>query len=68
MVRVGAKTGNLDAVMKRLAVLYGEDVDETVNRGIGMIEPVMAGALSVVIGAILLAVMLPLMGILSSIG
>lgn len=68
MVRVGAKTGNLDAVMKRLAVLYGEDVDETVNRGIGLIEPVMAGVLSVVIGAILLAVMLPLMGILSSIG
>lgn len=68
MVRVGAKTGNLDAVMKRLAALYGEDVDETIEHGIGMIEPVMAGVLAVVIGAILLTVMLPLMGILSSIG
>ncbi|NLJ31052.1 MAG: type II secretion system F family protein [Clostridiales bacterium] len=68
MVSVGAKTGNLDTVMKHLAELYSQDVDETVNRGIAMIEPALAGALSVVIGAILLAVMLPLMGILSSIG
>lgn len=68
MVSVGAKTGNLDSVMKHLAELYSTDVDESVNRAIALIEPVMAGALSIVIGAILLAVMLPLMGILSSIG
>jgi type IV pilus assembly protein PilC len=54
--------------MKRLAELYGDDANESLNRAVSIIEPVMVGVLSVIIGAILLSVMLPLMGIMSSIG
>lgn len=68
MVNIGDKTGNLDGVMKRLAELYGDDANEALNRAVSIIEPVMVGVLSVIIGAILLSVMLPLMGIMSSIG
>ncbi len=68
MIRLGTKTGNLDSVMKRLADLYGEDADASIDRAVSVIEPVMVAALSVIIGGILLSVMLPLMGILSSIG
>lgn len=68
MVGIGAKTGNLDSVMRHLADIYAEDVDESVNKAVSLIEPAMVAVLSIVIGAILLTVMLPLMGIMSSIG
>ncbi|MBW7572938.1 type II secretion system F family protein [Caproiciproducens faecalis] len=68
MVRVGGKTGSLDSVMRHLAEIYSEDADESVSRAVSIIEPAMVAALSIIIGAILLSVMLPLMGIMSSIG
>ncbi len=68
MVRIGTKTGNLEEVMKNLADLYSQEVDASIDKLIGMIEPVLVGVLSVIIGAILLSIMLPLMGVMSSIG
>lgn len=68
MVRIGTKTGNLDEVMKNLAERYSEEVDESIGKAVSFIEPAMVAVLSIVIGAILLSVMLPLMGIMSSIG
>jgi len=68
MIYLGAKTGSLDTVMNNLADIYSEDVDDSINRAVSIIEPVMVAVLSVVIGGILLSVMLPLMGIMSSIG
>lgn len=68
MVGVGMKTGSLDTVMKKLAGLYEEEVDHSIDTAVSVIEPVLVGILSVIIGAILLSVMLPLMGIMSSIG
>lgn len=68
MISIGAKTGNLDTVMHNLAELYSEDVDDSVDKVVSVIEPSMVAVLSIVIGAILLSVMLPLMGIMSSIG
>lgn len=68
MVQVGAKTGGLDTVMKQLAELYSQDADEAIDKAVAVIEPAMVAVLSIVIGAILLSIMLPLMGIMSSIG
>lgn len=68
MIHIGSKTGNLDTVMKKLAGIYDEDVDTSIGNVVSVIEPVMVGVLSVIIGSILLSVMLPLMGIMSSIG
>ncbi len=68
MIHLGSKTGNLDTVMNKLAEIYSEEVDDSINKAVSIVEPVLVGALSVVIGGILLSVMLPLMGIMSSIG
>lgn len=67
MIGIGAKTGNLDSVMSRLAEIYNEDVQSSVDQAIAFIEPALVAFLSVIIGAILLSIMLPLMGIMSSI-
>ncbi|WMJ22321.1 type II secretion system F family protein [Paludicola sp. MB14-C6] len=68
MVSIGVKTGSLDEVMKRLADIYNDQADESVDKAVALVEPILVGILCVVIGIILLTVMLPLMGIMSSIG
>lgn len=68
MIYVGFKAGQMDSVMKRLAKLYEEEVNDTIARLVSVIEPTLVAVLSVVIGGILVSVMLPLAGIMSSIG
>lgn len=68
MIGVGEKTGSLDSVMKQIAEDYSEEARNRIDNAIALIEPVMVGMLSIVIGSILLSIMLPLMGIMSSIG
>jgi len=67
MIQIGHMTGQTDKVMADLADLYQEQMDNDISRLIVMIEPTMVVLLSVIIGAILLAVMLPMISIMSSI-
>lgn len=68
MVTVGFKTGAIDAVMKKIADRYEEEIDDTIAKILGILEPTLVAILSIIVGMILLSVMLPLMGIMSSIG
>ena len=68
MITVGFKTGSADAVMKKIAERYEEEIDEAVGKLLGVLEPTLVAILSIIVGMILLSVMLPLMGIMSSIG
>ena len=68
MVSIGFKTGAADAVMKKLADGYEKEVDAQISGMISILEPTLVAVLSVIVGMILLSVMLPLMGIMSSIG
>ena len=66
MIRMGAAAGCEDQVMKKTAALYEEQVEESVSSMISIIEPSLVALLAVVIGAVLLSVMLPMAGMLSS--
>lgn len=68
MLMSGARSGNLDQVLARLAQVFSEDANMRMGRIIDSVEPVLAGFLTVSVGITLLAVMLPLIGILTSIG
>lgn len=68
MIGIGMKTGAIDAVMKKLSDVYGEESEEAIDNLVAIIEPVLVGTLAVIIGAVLLAVMLPLAGVMASIG
>ena len=68
MLMSGARSGNLDQVLARLAQVFSEDANMRMGRIIDSVEPVLAGFLTVSVGVTLLAVMLPLIGILTSIG
>lgn len=66
MITMGSATGREDQVLGKLAGLYEEQVEDDITRLVSIIEPTLVALLSVVIGAVLLSVMLPMAGILSS--
>ena len=66
MIRMGVAAGREDQVMGKIAGLYEEQVEDGISRLVGIIEPTLIALLAVVIGAVLLSVMLPMAGILSS--
>ena len=66
MIRMGSATGHEDQVLGKLSVLYEEQVEDEISRLISIIEPTLVALLAVVIGAVLLSVMLPMAGILTS--
>jgi len=68
MVSVGFKTSNITEVMRRIAEVYQEDTENSINGLVSLIEPVLVSVISVIIGIILVSVMLPLIGVISSIG
>ena len=66
MLKMGSATGREDQVLGKLSALYEEQAEEEISRLVSIIEPTLVALLSVVIGAVLLSVMLPMAGILSS--
>ena len=68
MVTVGFQSGSMDSVMKQIAERYQKDTDRRIYSIISVLEPTLVIILSLIVGMILLSVILPLMGIMSSIG
>ena len=67
MIRLGFAAGKTDAVMDKLSEVYEADMDERIGHLVSLIEPTLVTVLSLIIGAILLAVMLPMVSILTTI-
>ena len=66
MIRVGFTSGQADAAFDKVAQLLAGEIDEATGRLIARLEPMLVALLSLMIGAILLAVMMPLAGVLSA--
>lgn len=67
MIQMGIASGRQDEVMAKVAGIYEEQVEDDIANLVSIIEPTLIALLSIVIGAILLSVMLPMAGIISSI-
>lgn len=67
MLSVAAAAGRESEEMLQLAQNYEEQAEEAISRLVSIIEPTLVALLCLVIGGILLSVMLPMAGIISSI-
>ena len=67
MASLGARTGTMDKILDEIAARYQDEVDNRMNNILAILEPTLVIILSLIVGIILLSVMLPLMGIMSSI-
>jgi type IV pilus assembly protein PilC len=68
MVSVGFKSGSMDQAMKRVSERIEHDTQKRIYSLISVLEPTLVIILSVIVGMILLSVILPLLGIMSTIG
>ena len=68
MVEIGEETGELPDMLTRIADNYDEDVDNAVAGMTSLIEPVMIVCLAVVAGFIVIALVLPIVAIVETIG
>lgn len=68
MVAVGESTGGLDAMLKKVAELYEEEVDDAVANLTAMMEPMIMVVLGVVLGGLVIAMYLPIFQMGSLVG
>lgn len=68
MITLGYKAGSIDSVLEEISERLDRTVNDELDALVGKIEPAMVIILSLITGAILLSVMLPLMGIMNVIG
>ena len=68
MIEVGEETGKLPEMMEKIADTYEEEVDLAVDALTSMIEPLMIVFLAVVVGTIVIALFMPLVKIIETLG
>ena len=68
MVDVGEETGAIADMLTRIADTYEDEVDNAVAGLTSIIEPMMIIFLAVIVGAIVIAMFLPLVSIVTSLG
>jgi len=68
LLSVAAKTGETDLVFTKLSGQYNEKITAALGRMTTIIETTLVIVLSLMVGAVLLAVMMPLVSMISSIG
>jgi len=68
MVAVGESTGGLDTMLRKVAELYEEEVDDAVNNLMAMMEPAIMVVLGVILGGLVVAMYLPIFQMGSLVG
>jgi type IV pilus assembly protein PilC len=60
MIAVGEDTGALDAMLKKIADFYDQEVEATTEQLMALIEPIMIVVLGAVVGGMIIAMYLPI--------
>jgi type IV pilus assembly protein PilC len=68
MVDVGEQTGALPEMLMKIADNYDEEVDNAVAAMTSLLEPIMIVFLAVVVGSIVIAMFLPLIQLMETVG
>lgn len=68
MLTLGMRAGTGDTTMEEISRRLSEEAQEALEHKVAMIEPALVLITSILVGAILLSVMLPLMNIMKAIG
>ena len=68
LLTLGMRSGNGDAVMEDIARRLSNEANQALERKVAQVEPTLVLVTSLLVGAILLSVMLPLMNIMTAIG
>ena len=68
LISVGFKSGSMDRAMKQIADRFEHETERKIFSLISVLEPTLVIVLSIIVGMILMSVILPLLGIMTTIG
>ena len=68
MLLAGERSGNMESVLEKLTGHLEENCSLLVDRLVGIVDPLLSGILILTVGLTLLSVMLPLIGMMNSVG
>lgn len=60
MIRIGEDTGDIDQMLEKIADYYDEEVEETTQQVMALLEPLIIIILALVVGTIVIAVISPM--------
>ena len=67
MIAVGEQTGGLDEMLSKIADFYDDEVDVAVGSLLSLMEPVMIVFLGVIVGGMVIAMYLPIFGMINTV-
>jgi len=67
MIDVGEETGELDKMLEKVAETYDEEVEVMVSGMVSLLEPVMVIVLGVIVGFIVIALFMPMVGMMNAV-
>ncbi len=67
-LKVAYKSGSFDSAWQKISERFTQECDRKIYGAVSFIEPVIIGILAVIIGSVLLAVMLPMTDIITTVG
>ncbi|MGO3167701.1 type II secretion system F family protein [Senegalia sp. (in: firmicutes)] len=67
MINVGEESGSLDTILENTADFYDEEVNTSIEKFTSLLEPIMIVIMAVVIGAIVIAMVLPMFDMINTI-
>lgn len=67
MTRIGEETGNVEGMLSKIADYYEEEVENATAALTSLLEPLIIIVLGVLVGAILLSIYMPILGIYSAV-
>ena len=65
MVKIGEETGELDAMLGKIADFYEEEVDASIAALTSIIEPIMMIGVGIMVGVVILSMYLPMFKLLT---
>ena len=68
LLMLGLRSGTGDRVMEEISRRLSDEADQALEHRVAQVEPTLVLVTSLLVGAILLSVMLPLMHIMTAIG
>lgn len=68
MLHIGLRSGKTEQVLRKISEHYENETTQRIQRILAAIEPSLVIVFSLMVGLVLLSVMMPLIGIMSSIG
>jgi type IV pilus assembly protein PilC len=68
MINVGEQSGNLTETLEKVNQFYDKEVPSTIRKMFALLEPMMIVVMGVVVGGIAMAVFLPMIKLVSSVG